>query len=203
MESTPSLLAYLGAAAFIVSGCALVVLLLARRSPRPPDARTGQQLAAPPLASCTVCHKELTFGVADLRIISPQERGLVARARPDLVGKKLAEYICPHCEAAHCFVVVRARALWVGANFYEPQRAGAVCLECRKPLRKPPWKEGEYDGRLEAAPVLDPAYGLICSRCGALCCVACCAKMAHARTQDTRWVCPRCFRYPIEKVFHG
>jgi len=177
----------------------MLVLLSAQRRGRTAPKRSAGTVQI----TCSVCREELVFQESELISLSPQERALVVRVKPDLVGKNLREYVCPHCEAGHCFVGERSRLRWVGANLYQPQAGTKCCFECRKPLVKPPWAVGAYDGRLEEAPVLAPDYGLVCSRCGAVCCVACCSKMARARTNETKWVCPRCFRYPIETVFHG
>ena len=42
------------------------------------------------------------------------EVGLAVRIEPELAGRKLAEYICPHCEADHCFAIDRGQPEWVG-----------------------------------------------------------------------------------------
>jgi len=152
--------------------------------------------------ACTVCQKELVFHRDILVLLTPPERALAVRVKPELVGRKLAEYVCPHCEAAHCFIVDGRRPEWVAANLYEPQTTSAHCMECHKPLRTPPWPPGEYDGRLEQAPALAPDYGLVCSRCQAVCCVACCANLARIRSKETKWMCPRCFRYPVDTLFY-
>ena len=112
------------------------------------------------------------------------------------------EYVCPYCEAAHCFSTDERDPVWLGVNLYTPQARTNHCAECRRPLRRPPWRPGVYDGRLAAAPHIPPDVGLVCSKCGAVCCVACCRDVTRKRTKDGSLLCPRCGRGPLETVYH-
>lgn len=152
--------------------------------------------------ACTICHKQLVINPVELRPLTAVELALSVRSLPDLAGRKLAEYVCPYCESAHCFNVDRSVPLWVGANLYSPQTRTARCQECGKRLVPPPWPPGTYDGRLREAPDLHQDYGLVCSRCHAVVCVSCTTNATRNRTKDGSLVCPRCMRTPVNKVYH-
>lgn len=187
----------------ILIGCAGIALVvwLALRPKRKPRSRVPLGTRSIEMA-CHICQRELAFTKNDMVLLSGPEMALAVRAAPGMVGRTLAEYVCPHCEAAHCFIVDAHEPVWIGTNLYEPQSMGARCFECRKPLKKPPWAVGAYDGRLREAPQLLPDYGLVCPRCWAVCCVACCKKATRNRAKGDALVCPRCFRHPVDKVFH-
>ena len=152
--------------------------------------------------TCTHCNKPLVVGKADLVELSKPEMALCVRAKPDLTGRPLAEYVCPYCEASHCFAVEGRRMVWVGVNLYSPHTGSARCMDCGKALRTPPWPPGTYDGRLKEAPALQPDYGLVCSKCHAVVCVACTQLATRGRTKDGSFVCPRCQRSPVDKTYH-
>ncbi len=153
---------------------------------------------------CTVCHRELVFNTAELVPLSPVEMALCVRSKPSITGRKLAEYVCPYCEASHCFAVDGSPPEWVGANFYQPQGVVGHCCECKQHLRNPNWTPGTYDHRLNEVPDLAPDHGLVCSRCGANCCVDCCRKYTMCRFEKAgdEYLCPRCGRGPIDTFYH-
>lgn len=152
--------------------------------------------------TCSICQKTLVFHQDELELLSAVECALAVREKPDLVGRKLAEYVCPYCEAAHCFVISGKRMQWVAANLYEPQETTARCAECQKPLRRPPWPPGQYEGKLGEAPALAPDYGLVCSLCHAVCCVQCCVNLTRAGVREGKWTCPRCSRQSTDRLFY-
>lgn len=164
----------------------------------PPAARNAVQM------ECTVCHRELVFGPAELSPLTPVEAALCVRSKPGITGRKLAEYVCPYCEAAHCFGVDVSPPEWLGVNFYQPQGVLGHCYECKQPLRNPVWPSGKYDHRIKEVPELAPEHGLICSRCGAVCCVSCCRQYTACRAEKTAedYLCPRCGRGPIDTFYH-
>jgi hypothetical protein len=151
---------------------------------------------------CSVCHRTLVISPTQLQLLSPAEIALAVRARPQLVRQRLAEHVCPFCEAAHCFVLSKGAAEWVGVNLYQPQQRSANCFECRTPLRAPSWPRGTYDGRISEAPAVLPDHGLLCARCHAVCCYACCESTARRRGLPGGLVCPRCMRAGIEAFYH-
>lgn len=95
---------------------------------------------------CTVCQKQMTFTHKQLVILSDVEMALAVGVRPALLGKKLAEYVCPSCDAAHCFDTGGRRLKLVGVNLYVPQDTGNRCVNCHKHLKNPPWPPGACDG---------------------------------------------------------
>lgn len=151
---------------------------------------------------CTVCQKRLVIPRADLESISGPEAALVVRECLAAGGRRLGGYRCPYCEAYHVFAMDTSPPKWLIANPFEPQRTTNHCMECRKPLQPPPWPQGEYDGRLREAKDLLPKHGLVCSRCGAICCFACCQGVTRGRKDDQSLICPRCFRGPVDKIHH-
>src|SRR5690606_19301153 len=92
---------------------------------------------------------------------------------------------------------------WIGVNLSAPEQKAPVCLECRKPLRIPPWSPGEYDGKVTQAPDLRADYGLECPFCGSLSCVRCAEEATRNRTPDGSLRCPRCRRHPVDRFYHG
>ncbi|MBI2433679.1 MAG: hypothetical protein HYV26_12505 [Candidatus Hydrogenedentes bacterium] len=151
-------------------------------------------------STCSICQRPMAFQTAELRPLQGVEVALVVSARADVTGHKLAEYTCPYCEAAHCFVLDRKGPRWLGANIMQPEVKASVCLECRKPLRRPPWPAEAYEGKLPNIPQISGDIGLVCQHCHAVCCVACCEKTTRGRAAGAL-LCPRCFRAPINTVF--
>ena len=150
---------------------------------------------------CTECQKPLLILPSQLTRLSGPEMALVVGSRPHLVGRALGEYVCPHCEASHCFAMDRVPPVWIGANFYAPQAHTANCMECRKRLRVPSWPADPESDNVLHANDLRPDDGLLCSRCGAVCCVACVAQYSRQDVRAEGARCPRCGRSPINTVF--
>ncbi|MDK1021190.1 MAG: hypothetical protein QGD90_06095 [Candidatus Hydrogenedentes bacterium] len=167
--------------------------------------RTGKGRQAKGVAfemPCTVCQQRLAIPQADLEAIVGSEVALVVRECAAAQGKRLGGYRCPYCEAYHIFATDTSPPKWLVVNPFEPQLATNHCMDCRRPLQRPPWPQGEYEGRLHELKDLLPKYGLVCSRCGAICCVACCRDVTRGRTADQSLLCPRCFRGPVDKIHH-
>jgi hypothetical protein len=196
----PELVAVLCAGIVALLGV-LIVLRLVRPRPAPEPHRIEANRKGVQM-ECSVCHWALRVDRKELRPLEPVERALIVRSMPAAVKYKLAEYVCPHCEAAHCFNVTSGTPQYLGVNFYEPQQQAAFCNECHKRLASPPWSPGAYDGRLREAPNLNPDYGLECPYCRSICCVACCEKHTRRRTPDGSLQCPRCDRGPQDQFFH-
>jgi hypothetical protein len=192
----------ISAALIVLSVGSLVVAVLTmrgfltRRTSGAPAATKRLQF------SCTICSRDLAIRRDDLRILSGPEMGLAVRADPQLAGRKLGEYACPNCEAAHCFTLDEKVPVWVGVNLYVPEQKGTRCLECRNPVRVPPWSPGQYDGNVASAPSMDRDYGLICPRCQSVVCVGCSEDHAQKHPDKGNLVCPRCHRGPIDRFFH-
>lgn len=191
-------LTLLGIAAALAGGSGFILLLVYLWTHVRPAAGASRQSALE--MECTICHKHLVFGATELAALSPTEIALVVRLHPTIIGKKLYEYVCPYCAAAHCFVHEHKKFSWVSVNSYNPQTITANCMECGNALARPPWPRGQFDETLYAVPQLRDEYGLICSRCGARCCVGCCKKASPRR--ELPFLCPRCHRRPIEKFLH-
>ena len=152
--------------------------------------------------TCSVCQQRLVIPSREIEIVTGAERALIVRERPVTAERKLGEYRCPYCEATHVFVLGRERAKWLMANPFESQATTNRCLECRRPLQKPSWPRGQIDGRLDEADELTAKHGLVCDRCGAVCCVSCCKKTGRTRTDMPDLMCPRCHRGPVTQAHH-
>jgi DNA-directed RNA polymerase subunit RPC12/RpoP len=197
MEPFDDFTLWAAAAAGLVAVLGAVALWMrGRRASAPP-----KQAAGALVEHCRVCERDMVFTADQLKPLTGVEAGLMVSARPDLHGKRLAEYICPYCETAHCFVMEGRRPVWADANLFVPEQKRARCMECRKPLKRPPWPEGAYDGRLTEAPDLDPDMGLACPRCKATVCVQCCQSITHGAFTGL-YRCPRCNAKAIDRAHH-
>lgn len=185
----------------LVCGLGLSIVLgfyfFAQRSPKRKKSKATSVLDM----DCTICHKTLVIDRAGLAVPSPTEQALVVSSRPSVLGRALGEYRCPYCDALHYFLT-DGPLKWVLANAYEPQMVTNNCKECNTRLKKPGWSMGMYDGAIDDAPDLLPSHGLVCSRCDAVSCVACCRDFTRNRTKDGSLLCPRCGRGPIDRFHH-
>ncbi len=151
---------------------------------------------------CTVCQQNLVMPLSEMEKITGPEMALVQRESKESVGHTLGGYRCPYCEAYHVFARDTVPPKWLLANPFEPQRATNHCAECRQPLLRPSWPQGQYDGRIAEAEGLLSKHGLHCKRCGSVCCVECCKRTGSGRSLDQSIMCPRCHRAPVDKVHH-
>jgi hypothetical protein len=171
--------------------------------------RAAKPRKAPPISEpkaitvrCSVCDHAIVFTVDQLAPLSAPETGLVVSARPEVVGKKLYDYVCPHCETSHCFTVNKKKPEWIGENMYQPEVKGARCMECKKPLKAPPWPRGTYDDRFSEVPHLEGDTGLECTRCDAIACATCAKANTLESTFNGAYRCCRCSRMSLDKIFH-
>lgn len=187
---------------FFMVGGAVVVLIpwFRRRPPRPATPANPEKGVVQ--ETCRSCQRPMVFHRNSLHPISPVEKGLAVSAKPALRGKELALQVCPYCDAAHYFILERnGEFTFAGMNFYEPQEKSSRCMSCGKALKTPPWPELAYDGRVMEAS-RGPDMGLICSRCHAVSCVACCENSTRGSAEAEGYVCPRCGRRPVDRFFH-
>ena len=189
----PAAMAFGLAGAMVV---AVAALLHGRRAgPRPVSRRRGKAIEM----RCGVCRRQLVFYQSDLAVLSATEKALTVRAVPKTAGRPVAEYTCPYCESALCFLTDTKPPQCIGENLYIPETESAVCLECRTPLVRPPWPPG---GAPEGNQALHPNYGLVCPFCKSVCCVTCCLRATRNRSPAGTYVCPRCSRQSLTEVFH-
>lgn len=165
------------------------------------NTRSAVSTTAPGGFICVTCGTTLPARPGHLRPMTAQERGLIVCEHPELSGAPLAELACPACGALHCFVVRGKQTHYVGTDIFAPQTRTSKCLDCGQPLARPGWPPDRDPGNPGAAS-LPPNIGLICSRCGGVSCVACCRNATRNRTQDGSFLCPRCFRGPVDRVYH-
>jgi hypothetical protein len=184
----------------LAGGAVVIWLALRLQKTAEPDAARGRRRSAMDY-ECSECGQSLVIQPDELTRLSGVEQALVVGYRPKMVGRNLAEYVCPYCEASHCFAVDRNPPVWVGANLYAPQSKTSNCQECRKRLRPPHWPPGSAPDAPREAPDLQPDYGLVCSRCGAVCCVACVSRFSRVDLREQEGRCPRCGKGPVNAVF--
>lgn len=151
---------------------------------------------------CTVCQQNLVISLGGMETITGSEMALVVRECSAAEGQRLAGYRCPYCEAYHVFATDAVPPKWLVANPFEPQRASNHCSECRQPLLRPPWPQGQFDGRIAEAEGMLPKHGLVCPRCGSVCCLECCERTGRGRAEELSLMCPRCHRGPVDKIHH-
>lgn len=151
--------------------------------------------------ACTVCQRDLVIPLNAIPAMSPPEMALVVSAKPEAMSRKLGEYRCPYCDAAHAFAVDCDPVEWIIANAYEPQTKSSRCANCRKPLRNPTWPDGARSREAAHLDELLPDHGLVCSRCNTASCVECCRDFASNRIGEESLLCPRCGRGPIHTAF--
>ena len=189
----------LGAAALVAAfGTALVLALVLRK--RRVLHGKARRVADTVEMQCSICQKTLVFHRAELAKLSPAEMALAVRGLPKILRRPLAEYVCPYCEAAHCFATDSKAPEWIGVNLYEPQVKTARCRECGVVLGAPA-AGGRVVGKAGAESEVE--RGLECPWCHAVCCMACCTAATRNRTKDASLLCPRCFRGPMRRVSEG
>lgn len=153
-------------------------------------------------APCSVCHRLLSVHKNNMTKLSSAEIGLIVSVHPGVQGRPLAEYQCPYCKASHTYATDTRPPEWISADTFQPGHAGGHCVNCSKTLQNPPWPPGAYDGKVLSAPDLGADHGLVCSRCAAVCCAECVKDVTRNRTKDGSLLCPRCYRSPVDKVYH-
>lgn len=180
---------------FALFGAVLVLARLRRRNRQAADSPDVEM-------NCSVCQGKLSLQRTDMVRLSAVESALLVSEHPDTLGRKLAEIRCPTCEANHCFLVDVNPPVWISTNSYEPQGKSNHCAQCHKPLVRPSWPAGAYDGQIDLAPGLLPLHGLKCPRCAAACCVDCVKDATRNRTADGSLLCPRCYRGPVNEFYY-
>lgn len=167
-----------------------------RRAEGPPPATDTLQM------TCSVCQHPLVVSAQQMTVLSPAEMGLVVRGKPAWVKRKLAEYTCPHCSAAHVFAIDATPPAHLGADLYTPRARGNRCMECNKAMPRPSFPKGAFDGKIAEAPI-GTDHGLECQFCKAVFCYECADRVSRHKKKDGTLYCPRCFRHPVIHIFHG
>lgn len=171
-------------------------------SSRPSRVRK-ERVARPDLElPCPNCQGELALFKEDLRPLIEAETALIVGQFPHVVGRKLIEARCPRCDASLTFFADTKPLELLGVNIFEAQTYSNLCAQCREPLLRPAWPQGEFEGRSDALAYLQPRHGLECEKCGAACCVGCCEEIALNRTTDGTVFCPRCRDGPLENIYY-
>ncbi|MBI2426007.1 MAG: hypothetical protein HYV27_24495 [Candidatus Hydrogenedentes bacterium] len=146
---------------------------------------------------CTHCLEPMSIERRRLVALSPVEKGLVIRSKPEWVGKAMGEYVCPNCGSTHTFGIQGRKLTLLGTNFYEPQTISVQCSECRNRLEEPQWAPEGAQPSWQGVRERQPRVGVRCPFCRAVTCVSCCADYTRNRTADKSLKCPRCDRGPL------
>jgi len=152
--------------------------------------------------ACTECKRQLVIARSTLRPLIAAEMALMVREKPELVRRPLGEASCPHCGAAHCFDTGGRLPRHVATDRMALHERGNRCMECGRHLHAPAFAPGSHDGNLREAPLLAD-NGVSCQFCHAIVCYECCEKTTMNRAKGGALRCPRCFRHPVEHVYHG
>lgn len=153
--------------------------------------------------TCPDCQSEVRIIQGGLKHLDPADAAMIVRLVPDAPMYHIGETRCPKCQSWLAFRIDQWPPGFLTVNATEGHVATNSCTQCRKPLRKPEFPKGAYDGESAALAKLPIDIGLICSRCNALNCVACVVDATRGRTKDGSLLCPRCYRGPVDKVHHG
>lgn len=151
---------------------------------------------------CSVCARSFRFFRAQLKPLTPAEKGMAVSNDPMHYGQPLASIPCPHCNSVQIFRAKGNQVVWIGADMYSPQGSGVRCLECQRVLAPAPWPSGKYDGKFDDAPGIDPDTGVVCSRCNATLCFECIYRFKHSRGEDGSYRCLRCSRTSVNRFLH-
>lgn len=174
---------------------AVIAVLTPRLLPAGPNRRQASTVT-----ECPSCQHEIDLLPSDLRPLTGPERALVAQVRPHDYERPLAEFHCPYCDAYLVYATDKRPAEYIMTSV--ESTTSNNCSQCGKPLKRPPWPKGKYDGRLRDAPDLDERYGLTCSRCHSTICIACARIASEHRTEEGTLQCSRCFHKPIDTFHH-
>ncbi len=152
--------------------------------------------------TCTLCQKAMAFTQNEIKPLTGIEKGMVVASIPEARRRPLGFHECPHCGADHYFLLGKGLPQWAGSNLYVAQDKQATCIQCLRPLRKPPWPNGAYEGRPGDAPSQAIDFGLHCSRCGAVVCIECARRSTREPAPGGIMVCPRCFRPSLNAYYY-
>jgi hypothetical protein len=152
--------------------------------------------------TCPICQHTIQTEQGNLTPLPLEYVAFIVRDDPSAYGLPLAEVTCPGCGASHIYATNTSPPRYLMTNPLSDKVRTSTCSQCHTPLARPSWPRGAYDGKLASAPGLAPNHGLECPRCGAVACVACVEEASRNRTADGSYLCPRCFRGPMDKVHH-
>lgn len=150
---------------------------------------------------CPTCQQIAFITPQNLRRLVSSEVALLVRDIPDLSCTNLAETRCDYCQSALTFRLDTKLPTYIGVDLLEPNHHKNNCKECREPLMRPTWPKDAYPS-IEDLPSIPDKLGLECPYCGSVSCVSCLDTNTRKRTQDDTYLCPRCFRGPVNIVHH-
>jgi hypothetical protein len=152
--------------------------------------------------SCPACQQMVFVTRQSLKSLIGVEAALVIQNVPDAPMYNLGEQRCQACSTSLTFRTDCWPPAFLIANAIEKTKVGNTCVECRGLLARPTWPRGIYDRKIDEIPDRNPKLGLKCPRCDAVSCVACLESVTRNRTPDGSFLCPRCFRSPVDLVHH-
>jgi hypothetical protein len=181
-----------------ITAAVFAVGMLAVLTPRMMDRKRRALLRL----TCPVCQHEIVAEEGQLTPLPLEMVSFIVREDPSTHGLPLGELRCRNCGVHHVYATHVRPPRYLMPNPLSDKVRTSTCAQCRAPLARPSWPRGMYDGRIAAAPGFGAHHGLECTRCGAVVCVRCTQDASSGRTKDGSYVCPRCFRGPLETVHH-
>lgn len=127
---------------------------------------------------------------------------MIVQQRPQAYGRPIGEIRCRTCRTTHTFLLDTKPPTWLISDEGRAGHTGIVCTQCRRTLVNPPWPRGTRDGAVHQVEDAPDRAGVVCARCGDICCVECVRNASRGRTPDGSFLCPRCYRQPVDRFHH-
>jgi len=150
---------------------------------------------------CPSCQQIVFVKRHALRPLAGSEIALLVQEMPDLEHKDLGEIRCDYCQSGLIFRRDTKPPVFMISDLAEPVKHKHSCTECHKALERPTWPEDRYSD-ISEIPSIPDDIGLECPHCASITCMACLETNTRKRTQDDTYLCPRCFRGPVNNVHY-
>ena len=151
---------------------------------------------------CPACQHVLFIHFESLRPMVSSERALIIGEHPEYsIEATFAESRCDFCQSALVFRTDTKPPSYITKDIAEPKHRKNDCGECQKPLIRPTWPEDAYENASQIMNI-PSKVGLECIHCASITCVGCLETNTRKRTNDDSFLCPRCFRGPVETIHY-
>ena len=152
--------------------------------------------------NCKTCGNAITLHPKACSPLSREDAALTIQQRPRAYGRKMGTLQCTRCRTTHTFLIDTTPPAWIISDEKHATGTGQICTQCRDPLVSPPWPPRTRDGAIHLVPDAPPKAGVVCARCGAICCIECVRSASQGRSTDESFLCPRCYRKPVNRFHH-
>jgi hypothetical protein len=192
-----SLFLFIPITVLLFAATAWLFFLPQRQTQRHTNKQRGKTLEYP----CPSCQHTLFIGEMNLRPLVSSEIAMVVKEMPKLNCTKFAETRCEYCQSSLTFRMDKKSPEFLFVDNGEPVHHKHDCSECKQPLQRPTWPQDAY-ADFNEIPFIPDKVGLECPFCASVACVQCLEKNTRKRTQDETYLCPRCFRGPVDIVHY-